>query len=1038
MVRFAVLGPVLTHDEHGRRIELRGRTQRCLLGLLLSRPGEVISRERLAEAVGAGSAGAVHSAVSRLRGALGPGGAEVIRTEGSGYLAEVSPERLDALRFERLLAAARRAEREGGPARAAEALRLLTEAEALWHGDSAYQDLADLLPLGPVTARLDELRLVAAEDRAELLRALGRPAEAASLLEAHHLAHPLRERPIGLLMRVWYGLGQQTRALELFRRHRLRLAEELGIDPAPELCALETAILRHDLPPAPAPTPTPEPEPVAAPPPAVPVGMDMGAGMGAGMGIGAAVSAAVSAPVTTPVSAPVTTPPAPPGPAPGLPVPPTSLIGRDEQLDRLTELLDAHPLVSLVGTGGVGKTRLAAHAARLVGHRFPDGVIECRLADLDGPAALFQELSVALGLLPESERRLADLVPAALCLRKSLLVLDNCEHLIEPVAELAARLVQQAEHLRILVTSREPLAVEGEQVFPVEPLGGPDAVALFLDRARAADPHFGPGPGTGERTAVAELCRRLDGLPLAIELAAVRSRALSPAGILRLLDDGLAVLSGRRRHPEGPRHRSLTSVVDWSFRLLTGPERTLFTQLAVFPGSFTLDAVAGVTCARPHLLADLVEQSLVRRSGARYSLLETLRQYGRERLAERDGQLDALRARHAAWYTAHAEALVTSAPPPDEHWVTALERELPHFRAAQQWYAESGDLDGLLRLLRALHYFGCMTLRPEILAWARTALRIAGWPGGDGDGDGGEGEGRGHPLLGSAMGTAALAAWFEGDIEEARRLARAGAAYAERHGDPGGRYAHDVLGDIAWAEERSAEALHHYRRVRQLAAEAGEAHGVRFSDGCVAFALLATGDEEQARRLSDTVAPPAAEPDPGSLDAQIVAELVRAEIALRGDADRDGELPEEFLHAARLGQRTSSTMLTMSAWVALATAQSEYDGSGTRAARTYRSLLADWPSQGAELALAIALRGVLDLLVRHGVDEPAAVLCGALPPAPASILFTGVSARAEAVAGMLRARLGQGRFRELCDRGRHLTRTAVLSHATAALDRLTG
>jgi predicted ATPase/DNA-binding SARP family transcriptional activator len=517
----------------------------------------------------------VHQVVSRLRVGLRGSGVELL-TSSPGYVLRVRRDELDATVFEDTLAAARVAD----PASRAV---LLDQALALWCGP-AYAELADHDFARAEAARLEELRLLAREERAEAALLLARADEAVERLNELVAAHPLRERPHGQLMRALYRTGRQADALAVYRDHRARLRDELGLEPAPALRALQDAILRHD--------PSLGESPRSA--------------------AGARGAAATAATGNLPAA--------------GAP----RLIGRDDRLAQITAAVMTRRLVTLTGPGGVGKSTLALHAALTVGRAsYPDGVWLCELAAVDDPDAVIPAVTTDLGVAQRYGLSLIDRLVEYLRPKQLLLVLDNCEHVVESVARLANAVLRGCPGVVVLATSREPLGLAEEQVRPVPPLGVPAsmvtdpdgarrsaAVTLFLERAEAAADGFALTDGNAR--AVAELCRRLDGLPLAIELAATRMRSMTPAEAVERLTSRFRFLrSGKRISAE--RHRTLRAVVDWSYRSLGDQERRVFARLSVFAGSFDLDAaehvVASLGDPEPADVADaiaaLVDKSMV-------------------------------------------------------------------------------------------------------------------------------------------------------------------------------------------------------------------------------------------------------------------------------------------------------------------------------------------------------------------------------------------------------------------------------------------
>jgi predicted ATPase/class 3 adenylate cyclase len=426
-----------------------------------------------------------------------------------------------------------------------------------------------------------------------------------------------------------------------------------------------------------------------------------------------------------------------------LPLQLTSFIGRDSQLAGLRQQLVAHRLVTLTGIGGCGKTRLALQASADALDAYSDGVWLVELAPLSEPSLVERQLATVLGIREVTAtegRTLTDRLVDHLASRRTLVLLDNCEHLVAACAGLAAGLVSACPDLTVLATSREPLGVAGEVTFGVLPLavdsldpadiGSIEAVRLFVDRARLANPNF--GLTTVNASAVASICRRLDGIPLAIELAAARTRSLTAQQLDARLGDRFRLLAGGPR-TSLPRHQTLRAAIDWSHRLLSGPEQVLFRRLAVFAGGFTLEAAEQV-CANDDddldvllLVVALVDRSLLVHEAAqgRYRMLETIRQFAWDKLVEASED-QALRARHRDWCLALAEAAEFTTPAATA-WLARLAAEQDNFRAALEWDGPTGD-DGAkrLRLGGALREFWWAQAQPgEGRHWLERALRAA-------------------------------------------------------------------------------------------------------------------------------------------------------------------------------------------------------------------------------------------------------------------------------------------------------------------------
>ncbi|MER7993032.1 ATP-binding protein [Micromonospora chalcea] len=673
-MRFGVLGATQAYAADGSALPVAGERLRALLVLLLLDADRPVPPRRLIDGVYGDrppeqAANALQSQVSRLRRLL-PGAR--IEFGPAGYRLAVDPQRVDVHRFTRLAGAGRAALADGDPRGAA---ALLRDALDLWRGEP----LADVAgaPFADVeAARLRELRLAAIEDRVEADLALAPPgAPLIAELRALVAAHPLRERLHGLLMRALHGAGSRAEALAAYADARRVLAEELGADPSAELVALHATLLRDD--------------------------------------------------------------PAPPA---RLPAPLTSFVGRERELRRVEELLASARLVTLHGPGGAGKTRLATTAASR--HDGPVCLVELAAVAPGSPVA--PAVLTALDLrdaglrAPGGPRDLTDRLVAALAGRRLLLVLDNCEHVIDDAARLAARLLAAAPGLRVLATSREPLGLTGEALCPVGGLAVPDApsapetaaaypaVRLFADRAADVAPGFTLDADT--TPAVLRICRTLDGLPLALELAAARLRALPVTQVAARLDDRFRLLR-RGDRAAAPRHRTLEAVVGWSWDLLDAPERRLAARMSVFAGAADLAAVQAV-CGPDaadvlDTLTGLVDKSLVEAAGGRYRMLETIREFTAARLAEH-GETGRVRDAHAAYFLGLAQAGDAGLRGGgQERWLRRLDAARDDLHAALR----HADTATGLRLVAALAFYWWLRgLRGEGAAPARRLVDRLGGP----------------------------------------------------------------------------------------------------------------------------------------------------------------------------------------------------------------------------------------------------------------------------------------------------------------------
>jgi predicted ATPase/DNA-binding SARP family transcriptional activator len=730
-VRIGILGPLEVHDDDGAMRPVAGARLRALLIRLAIAEGQAVSADRLAEDLWEGqqpadAANAVQALVSRLRGAVGRNAVEF---GPAGYRLAVSRDDVDAGAFEHEVGAGRRALADGC---LAEAVRFLTQALARWRGP-ALADVADASFAAASISRLSELRLAAIEDRIDADLALGRAADLVPELQELTAEQPLRERLRGQLMRALQAAGRQADALASYEDLRLALAEQLGVDPSAALAAVHLAILRGETLPAP---PASAGKPASASP--EPLTTRVGHRR-AGPGGMVAPAARLT----------------------NLPAQLTSFVGREQELQRVGKLLSEVRLVTLTGPGGAGKTRLAVEAGGELAEQLPDelahGVWFVPLAPVRDALDVPQAVLAALGLQelawpadPAEAARLAalpamDRLTDALRSRHLLLMLDNCEHVAVAAARLAGRVLAAAPGVRILVTSREPLGVTGETLCPVPSLELPPqeadpseavrspAVRLFVDRAAAVRPGFSLDDLSVDP--VIRICRALDGIPLAIELAAARLRALTATQVADRLDDRFRLLSVGDRAAM-PRHQTLRAVVDWSWELLDEPERAVLRRLSVFSGGAT-PASAEQVCALGgdqrdviDLVAALVDKSLVMAAGereVRYYLLETVRAYAADRLAEA-GEADLIRATHAEFFLALAERAEPALRTSDQLlWLDRLTAEHGNFSVALREVIGSGDAVSALRFVAALVWFWITRdYDAEAAEWAIAVARIAG------------------------------------------------------------------------------------------------------------------------------------------------------------------------------------------------------------------------------------------------------------------------------------------------------------------------
>ncbi|WP_432956034.1 AfsR/SARP family transcriptional regulator [Micromonospora haikouensis] len=663
---------------------LGGPAPRLLIQRLIVANGRMVTIGELVEDVWPddppeSAVATIQTYVSRLRKVFEPGNSsraswQILVRQGPGYALRLPAGAVDADRFVTLA-------REGADHLAAgaagTALAALDQALALWRGP-AYADCAEQPFARPEAHRLDELRVTATENRLAALLDLG-DHQSAAALEAYTEAYPLRERGWELLALARYRQGRQGDALGALRSARRHITEGLGLDLGAGLLAVQSAILAQD--PA-----------LAAPP-----------------------RQAVT------VSPPDPSPPPPAGHAGsnsnGLPVRLSSFVGRDDELRTVSGLLDQHRLVTLTGAGGMGKTRLALEVARL--RTDEDGPWLVELAGLHDRTLVAGTVAKVVGVAASSTAALATVLRD----RHALLVLDNCEHLVDEVAPFVEHLLGAAPGLRVLATSRETLGAEAEYPYEVPPLSaGADgtAVRLFLDRAATAAADW--APADADRAVLADICAGLDGMPLAIELAAAQCNTLSIGQITELITDRFTLL--RRGRRANSRHATMLAAVEWSYDLLTPDEQEVFQALAVFEGGFVLDA-ARLVCGRDDVLvplSSLVAKSLVTVVGGdprRYRMLETLRQFALLRTEPaRHGEFV---RRHVAWVSSLAD--LTDAGLLATDLTIRLNEESANVRAALE---RAGDPATVLRIAAGFYWFwyreglsaeGLRYLEPAVAYW---------------------------------------------------------------------------------------------------------------------------------------------------------------------------------------------------------------------------------------------------------------------------------------------------------------------------------
>ncbi|SUA73214.1 Regulatory protein AfsR [Nocardia otitidiscaviarum] len=670
-----MLGPLEVWTDREVEVAIPAGQLRTVLAVLLAHRGHSVSTDRLVDVLWPrrtprDAAAALQVKVSQLRGVLAaaePSARALVASGPGGYRLDVTADAVDAGRFEAMLAST-----AGLDARSrADAL---TTALGLWRG-TPFADVADAEFAAVETARLAELRISAVEAWAAARLELGEYTDLVAELAPLVAEHPLRERLCAAYLRALYGSGRQSEALAAFTELRERLRAELGIDPGPEIAEVHRAILTQD----PALTPRP---------------------------------------TTIPTN---------------LPGQLTELIGRAEAVHEVHGLVGDYRLVTLVGPGGVGKTRLSIEAARGLITDHPDGVWFVELAGMNpttvARTSILDTLHAVIGIRGDSRTAAGrlDRLVTAWDGKQVLLVLDNCEHLVAVIADLTEQLLRSVPGLRILATSREPLGVSGEAVYPVAALELPyspadigvaalpkfSAVRLFTARAAAASPGF--AIDAGNAAAVATICRRLDGIPLALELAAARVRAFGVRELAARMDDRFELLVAGRRSGPG-RQQTLRAVIDWSWEQLTEPEQAVLRRLSVHSDGFGLTAAECVCASKDlaperiaDLLARLVDRSLVAMTdtaaGPRYRLLESVAMYCSDRLSEA-GETDLLHTVRNEYYTALSERAHAQLRGADQRrWLAVLDIEYPNLRSVVEDSVRRGDSGVALRLVGALAWY---------------------------------------------------------------------------------------------------------------------------------------------------------------------------------------------------------------------------------------------------------------------------------------------------------------------------------------------
>ena len=821
--QFSLLGPLsVTLD--GAPIALGGQKRRALLAVLLLDANHVVSRDRLIDALWGEdppdtARNTIQVYVSQLRKLLPEG---VLETAAPGYRLVVEPEAVDLFEFMRLSEEGRTALGAGDAPGAADALEA---ALALWRGaplaDFAWEPFAQT-----EIVRLEELRLAALEDRIEADLSLGRHGQLIAELERLVAEHPLRERLRGQLMLALYRSGRQADALAVYQRARRTMVDELGIEPGESLRRLERSILAHD--------------------------------------------PSLNAP-----QAGATSPRR-------VPTPPTPLLGRERELAALADLVrnEDTRLVTLTGTGGIGKTRLALELVRRLAPEFHNGSAVATIATLRDPALVTRAILEALEI-PEVGRDPEEELIRVLKDSELLLLVDNFEQVL-PAARNIARLLEAAPALKLIVTSRAPLHVAAEREFPVPPLAEDEAAELFIARAQAANPDFALSEQNA--AAVAELCARLDGLPLAIELAAARTKLLPPTALLSRLGNRLELLTGGRR--DAPQHQqTLRMTLDWSYDLLDPAAQRLFARLGVFAGGCTLPSAEAVCDGDGSVLeglAALVDESLVAQRETvagepRFSMLEIVREYALERLST-SGEGEETRRRHLEHFVVFAEQAEPELIGANQiEWLDRVDHEHDNLRAALAYALETADSSSALRLVvgvrRFWHIHGYLAEGRQVLESAlaitpvapsedrANALNMIGILAGEqGDFDAARvkfqaalADARAVEAtrsISSALVNLGNMAFYGGDLDAARDLYKESIEHFASLGDLRGQaLAKENVGLMALTADDVPEAVTWLTDALELAREVGDDREVAAASRSLAAAMIELGETVQATNL---------------------------------------------------------------------------------------------------------------------------------------------------------------------------------------------
>jgi predicted ATPase/DNA-binding SARP family transcriptional activator len=795
------------------------------------------------------------------------------------------------------------------------------------------------------------------------------PAGLAAAAEATAV-DPTSVRAYANHMRLCLAVSEPAAALAVYRRYRDVVVDELGLPAAPELEALAAAAR------------------------------------------GGAERATRTDAVTLPVAA-------------------TSFVGRERSLRDITVAFESARLVTVTGPAGVGKSRLALEAARELSKQHRDGVRTCELAQVSHPTGVVSAVATSLGVVSEPGADVEQSLVAALAGRRMLLLVDNCEHLLPTLVPLLESIIALCPYLCVLATSRERLTAEGETVLPLEPLELPEkdtdpraawarpapALELLADRIAAVRPGFEPMPE--EQVAMTAMCHRLDGLPLAIELAAARMASMSAVEVVSRLDRRLAVLTrGRRTAPA--RHQTLRAAIEWSYHLLDEPERNAFERVSTFLGGFDLRAAERMLGdqANPDQVADLiaalVEKSLLtldaRGPVTRYTMLETLREFACERLAER-GEVENTSLAHAEYFAALADQASTQIRGPHEAaWVARLDTDLANMRAAQVWTRRAGRFDLAGRMAAGLTWFAFWRMRAEVFSWAERLAAAAG-----------EGSAR---LAPQALAAAGRGAWLRGDLKRSELLAQR--AIAAAPDDPAARFGWHILGDVGLFSGRLDPALDAFEQADRLAERAGDLYHRALLRGCQALVRSYSGDPAAASiraAESRALARDAANPT-----AQAWSDFVTGEVLMTADPDRALTYLER---AAATARDLDNEFIRGVAGLSAVSLRARH-GDPAAASRAFVDLIDRWERGGNWRQQWTTMRHLVELFVRLGRHQAAGVVLGAIETHDADNVYGADAERLAKLRGELQSHLGPA-LKRCLDDGRTLERADVLAFVRAKL-----